>query len=284
LANFAQVGWYDLDNLVWFCYSTNNFVPVLTLSHELAIDVTFNTAAYIVNCDYTGGTTPSVSISTAQIKGQSYPLAFVDQMVHVTGMEREFHVGLYEGKGLAIAHTNFKQQPRITLNAGSSGTLTLKMTSIKDPITEFYWAARLASDVQTDFGNNPNRFLSYVGFSFTGNAGEMIPFHPKEYIDRRLREQYHSSIPTDNENLGFFSFSWIPEDHVNENGAVHFGNISDPTINLFIGTTLGDSDLYDALNGGGIWGAAGVTCVIDFWFNTKNWIHQVGGDIRLVFS
>lgn len=283
LARGSQVAWVDMDNIVWFAYSTNYFMPVLTLSNEIDFSVTFNNASDIVQSDHTGGT-PTVSITSVSRKGIQYPVALVSHLAHVTGKEREFHTGLYERKGLAISFTNFKVQPRVTVNAITSGTVNVRLTAIKDPITEFYWAIRLASDVQTQFGNEPNRLLSYVGFSFTGNAGEMIPFHPKEYIDTRLREQYHSSIPEEKENLGFFSFSWIPEDHVNNNGSVHFANISDPTLNLNLGSAAGDSDAYDALNGTGVYGAAGVPIVIDVWFNTTNFIHQKGGDIRLVFA
>lgn len=285
MSKFAQVAWVDFDNMVWFCYSTNNFVPVLTLSHELNFDVTFNNASHIIESDIpVGGTSPSVGITTATIKGQSYPLAFVNQMAHVTGLEREFHVGLYEGKGLAINHVVFKQQPRITIPAGTSGTVALRLTSIKDPISEFYWVIRLSRDVNTDYGKRLNKYLSYVGISFTGNSGEMVPFHSKEYIDTRLREQYHGSIPAENENLGFFSFAWIPEDHTNESGGVHFGNLSDPTVNLFIGTAPGHSELYDALHGVGEFGGVAQDATIELCFNVKNFIHQVGGDIRLVFA
>lgn len=282
-AKDVQVGWVDLDNVLWFCYSTNYFLPVMTLSSEIDFTVYFNSAARIIQCDHTSGT-PTVGISSVAVKGIQYPLSLICSLNHVTGFEREFHTGLYEKKGLAIAHTNFKQQPRYTVNSGTSGVVNVRLTSIKDPITEFYWAIRLMDDVTGDYSQEPNRLLSYVGMSFTGNAGELIPFTSKNWIDTRLREMFHSSIVEDEENIGFYSFSWIPEDHVNNNGTVHFANIADPTLNIFLGTNKGDSDAYDALNGTGIYGPSGKSIVIDVWFNTTNFIHQKGGDIRLVFA
>lgn len=283
LATGGQVAMVPLDGFFWFTYGTNCFTPIIILSNELRFEVTFNPLSAVLQSNHTGGT-PTGSISSQTVQGISHPLSLVFTAAHVTGDERSFQTDLYERDGILQAYKEFKQQPRITVTPGTTGVVPLRLTSIKDQISEFYWIARKSSDVNTPWANEPNRRLSYVSVSFTGNGGEMIPTHTKAYIDRRQREHYHSSYTGEAHNIGFLPLSWIPEDPINNTGSIHVGIISDPTINLNIGDSAGQSQIFDVLNGTSLDGSLADNVVLDVFVDAANWLHFVGGDVYRTFN
>jgi hypothetical protein len=283
LSTGGQVALIPLDGFFWFTYGTNCFTPIIILSNELRFEVTFNPLSAVFQSDHTGGT-PTGTISTQTVRGQSHPLALVFTSVHVTGDERSFQTDVYERDGIMQAFKEFKQQPRVTVIPSTSGVVPVRLTSIKDQISEIYWVARRSTDVNTPWGNEPNRRLSYVSVSFTGNGGEMIPTHTKQFIDRRQREHFHSSYTGESQNIGFLPLCWIPEDPINNTGSIHVGIISDPTLNLDVGTTAGQSEIYDALNGTSLDGSSPDSVVIDVFVDAFNWLHFVGGDVYRTFN
>lgn len=279
LGQAAQVGYLPLDGLFWFTYSTHTFCPIIVLSHELRIEVTFNSIGTFVQDN--SGNTPTCTISTQVIRGISYPLAMTFLNTHVTGDERTYQTSLYQQDGLLSPFKEFKGQPRQLIPSGTSGRYSFRLTSIKDQISEMYWIIRRQSDVTGDFTRRPNNRLSFVSFSFTGNGGEMVAENTYEWMNRRLREHFHSSRTAQTDGLGFYSFCWAPEKLRDNTGSVHFGVISDPTLNINLGTNVGDSECYDVLNG---FGEAAQNLVIDFWVDAFNWVHYVGGDINKTFN
>lgn len=283
LSTGAQVALVPLDGFFWFTYGTNCFTPIIILSNELRFEVTFNPLSAVFQSDHTSGS-PTGSISTQTVKGLSHPLALVFTATHVTGDERSFQTDLYERDGIMQAFKEFKQQPRITVTASTSGWVPLRLTSLKDQISEIYWIARKSSDVNTPWNNNPNRRLSYVSVSFTGNGGEMIPNHGKQFIDQRQREHYHSSYTGESQNIGFLPLCWIPEDPINNTGSIHLGIINDPTLNLNVGDTPGQSEIFDVLNGTSLDGSPAENVVIDVFVDAANWLHFVGGDVYRTFN
>lgn len=283
LATGGQVAQVPLDGFFWFTYGTNSFVPLIILSHELRFEVTFNPLSYILQSDHTGGT-PTCRINTQVIQGMSYPLALIYTSVHVTGDERTYQTSLYERDGIMQAYKEFKQQPRQTIQLGTSGVLPVRLTSLKDQVSETYWTIRKSVDVTTPWRNNLNRRLSFVSASFTGNGGEMIPVHPQKWMDRRQREHYHSSCTAENQNIGFLPHCWIPEDPVNNTGSIHYGIINDPTLNIDTGSAPGHSETYDALNGTSQDGSPASNVVIDVHVDLFNWLHFVGGDVNRTFN
>lgn len=282
LGQAPQVAQVPLDGLFWFTYATSCFVPLIILSHELRVEITFNTLGQVLESDHTGGT-PACTISTQSIRGVSYPLSMIFLGSHVTGDERVWQTSLYENDGVMTAFKQYKAQPRETILANTQGVVSVHLTSIKDQISEIFWVIRKQSDASNNFTADRNRRLSYVSFSFTGNGGEMIANHTKEYVDRRLREQFHSSRTGQLDNIGFYSPAWTPEDPVNNTGSFHMGIISDPTLNLDFGSAAGQSDAYDCLNGTGSEGVA-ENVVIDVYVEAFNWLHYVGGDINKIFN
>lgn len=281
LAQAPQVIQVPLDNILWFTYATCNFVPVIALSHELRFELTLNQMQQVIQSDHTSGV-PTASISTQTIKGVSYPLAMIFSACHVTGDERTWQNNLFEADGIMAPFKEYKQQPRYTVIAGTSGVISVRLTALKDQISEIYWVIRSAEDLSTNYGNEPNRRLTYVSASLTGNGGQLIADHTKEYIDRRVREQFHSAEVSEIDNIGVFPLCWVPEDPVNNTGSIHMGIISDPTLNINIGTAVGQSTAYDVLNGGT--GDANKNIVIDVFIDAFNWLHYVGGDINKTFN
>lgn len=286
LATAAQVSQLPFDGLFWFTYSTSSFIPVIILSHELRCEVTYKAANQIIQSDNTGGT-PTATISPQTIKGWTYNPALVFLTCHVTGDERTWQVNLYEKDGIMTPFKEFKTQPRFTVTANTTGVIPIRLTSLKDQISEIYFIIRKASDVTTNFRNRPDRTLSYVSCNFVGNGGEMVAFHTKEYIDRRIREQYHSSWTNDFDNIGMLEVSWIPEDPINNTGSVHLGIISDPILNINVGTAAGQSEAFDVLTGAGndtTVPNSGENIVIDVITPAFNWYHFVGGDVNKTFN
>lgn len=282
LARNTQVATVPLDSLFWFTYSTSSFIPVIVLSHELQFEIKFRDYPSLIQSDHTGGS-PSASISTITLKGLTYNLALIFLTCHITGDERNWQTNLYEGDGLMTPFKEYKQQPRFTQTAGTSGVIPIHLTSLKDQISEIWWLIRRQDDVQTNFANRPSRTLSYVSASFTGNGGEMIPAHTKEWIDRRVREQFHSSWTNEYDNIGMLPLCWIPEDPVNNTGSIHLGIISDPILNINVGVSAGQSEAFDVLNGTGPDAGSG-NLVIDVFVGCFNWIHWVGGDANKTFN
>jgi hypothetical protein len=283
LARGSQVALTPLDGYFWFTYSTSSFIPVVILSHELRFEVTYNAVTQFIESDHTSGT-PTCTITPVTIKGVTYNPALVFLTGHVTGDERSWQIALFEKEGVMAPFKEYKSQPRTTVLAGSSGVIPIRLTSLKDQISELYFIIRRQSDVQTNYANNLTRTLTYVSCNFVGNGGEMVASHTKEYIDRRIREQYHSSWCPENYHIGVISFSWIPEDPVNNTGSVHLGVISDPILNINVGTSAGQSSAYDVLNGTGPDTLTQENIVVDVFVDVFNWLHYVGGDINKTFN
>lgn len=283
LARSPQVALTPLDGFFWFTYSTSSFIPVIILSHELRFEVTYKAVTSIIESDHTSGT-PTVSISPVSIKGVTYNPALVFMTTHVTGDERSWQVNMYENEGIMMPFKEYKSQPRTTIIANTSGVIPIRLTSLKDQISELWFVIRRQADVQTNYKNDYTRTLTYVSANFVGNGGEMVPFHTKEYIDRRIREQFHSSYLSENFHIGVIPFSWIPEDPVNCTGSIHMGIISDPILNINVGTVAGQSTAFDVLNGTGPDSIAGQNIVVDVSVDGFNWLHFVGGDVNKVFN
>lgn len=281
LAKQPQVAQVPLDGFFWFTYSTSSFIPVIVLSHELRFEVTFKSATQVIQSDHTSGT-PTATIAAQTIKGWTYNPALVFLTTHVTGDERVWQTNLFEADGIMAPFTDFKAQPRFTITANQAGVIPIRLTSAKDQIKELYFIIRRASDVSTNYACRPSRTLGYVSVNFVGNNGEMVAYHTEEYVNRRLREQYHSSWACEADHIGFLPFCWIPEDRVNNSGSIHMGIISDPILNINVGTAAGQSEAYDVLNGTG--GEAAQNLVVDVFWDAFNWNHYVGGDINKVFN
>lgn len=287
LARSPQVALVPLDGLFWFTYSTSCFIPVIVLSHELRFEVTFRYPSAIIQSDYAangGLNPPACSISAQTIKGITYNPALVFLASHVSGDERAFQTSIYEADGLMAPFKEFKAQPRVTLTSGQSGKIPIRLTSLKDQVSEIWFVIRRATDVSTQWLNRPSRTLSYVAVSFTGNGGEMIPTHTKEYIDRRIREQFYSSWQSQYVNIGVLPLAWVPEDPVNCTGTIHLGVISDPILNIDVGTSAGQSEAYDVLNGTGEDSTGAENIVVDVFTSAFNWLHFVGGDVNKTFQ
>jgi hypothetical protein len=106
----------------------------------------------------------------------------------------------------------------------------------------------------------------------------------KEWCDRRIREQFHSSWTHEDYCIGVIPFSWIPEDPVNNAGSIHLGIISDPILNINVGTAAGQSTAFDALTGAGPDTTAPQNIVVDVFVDVFNWLHYVGGDVNKTFN
>lgn len=283
LAKQPQVSLLPFDGLFWFTYSTSSFIPVIILSHELRCEVTYKSAQNVIQSDHTGGT-PVCTISSQTIKGVTYNASLQFLTCHVTGDERTWQCNLYERDGIMVPFKDYKSQPRFTILAGTTGIIPLRLTSLKDQISEIYFLIRRQSDVTTNYAMRPDRSLSYVSVNFIGNGGEMIAFHTKEYIDRRIREQYHSSWHNEYDHIGMLEVSWIPEDPINNTGSIHMGIISDPILNINVGTATGQSEAYDVLTGGGPDSLTPANIVVDVFTPAFNWLHFVGGDVNKTFN
>ncbi len=110
----------------------------------------------------------------------------------------------------------------------------------------------------------------------------MVPYVTKEWNDRRLREQFHSSWVNEKDHIGLLVPSWIPEDPINNTGSWHLGVMSDPILNINVGTIAGQSEAYDILNGTGNESAQNL--VVDVIVDVFNWLHFVGGDVNKTFN
>lgn len=284
IAKGSFVGRYPTDHLFWFTYTTSDFIPVIFFSHELRFEVTFNQMNQLIYSDHPNTSAPpQASISTQTIRDVSYPLSFIWTTVHITGDERLSRAPMYEGNGLLQAFKEFKMQPRYVIQSGTQGTVSVRLTSLKDQISElWFWIIR-ASDLGNNYRNNPTNRLSYVAAGFTGNGGILVPLRDKEYIDQRARELHHSSLSFPRQNMGFIPYSWSTEDPVNCTGSIHLGVISDPTLDIVIGTQAGHSEAYDACNGTGAYSTP-ENLLVYVGVDAFNWIHMIGGDANKLFN
>lgn len=283
LAAGAQVATVPLDGTLWFTYSTSAFVPVICLSQELRILVTFNPLTQVLESDHTSGT-PQCTISPVSIKGQTYNPALVFLSSHITGEERNYQTKFYDADGVMLPVKEYRLQPRQTITAGSTGQIPIKLSSINAQISEIYFIIRRQNDLTNNYAYRPNRTLTYVSCSFMGNGGVMIADHTREYVNQRIREQYHSSLTSENYCIGMLEVSWIPEDPINNTGSIHTGQITDPTLYINIGTQAGDSEAFDVLNGSGPDSTTPENIVVDVFCDAFNWIHFVGGDANRLFN
>lgn len=281
LATQSQVALTPFDGLFWFTYSTSSFIPVVVLSHELSIKITYKQMTALIQSDHTAGN-PTATISPVTLKGQTYNPALVFLTCHVTGDERNWQTRLFEMDGIMSPFKEYKSQPRTVILAGTNGIIPIRLTSLKDQISEIWFILRRVSDLNTNYAQNPSRTLSFVSCNFVGNGGEMIASHTKEYIDRRIREQFHSSWVNENDHIGMLEVAWIPEDPINNTGSIHLGIISDPILNINVGTAAGQSEAYDVLMG--VNGDGQQQIAVDVFVDCFNWVHFVGGDINKVFN
>lgn len=279
LATQPQVALTPLDGFLWFTYSTSSFIPVIVLSHELRFEVTYKAANQVIQSDVLAGT---ATIAPVSIKGITYNPALIFMTCHVTGNERTWQCDLFERDGIMMPFKEYKSQPRVTILANQSGVIPIRLTSLKDQISELYFVIRRQTDVQTNYGNNPTRQVSWVSYSFVGNGGEMVPVTTYEWNNQRIKDQFHSAWHCDKYKFGIIPSAWIPEDPINNTGSWHLGIINDPIIYINVGTAAGQSEAFDLLNGTGTEPAQNL--VVDVIEEAFNWLHMVGGDINKTFN
>lgn len=268
-----------IDNWCFFTYNTHNWLPALTLSHELRISVTYRTATQVVQTD----TSANFSISNQVIRGVTYQPAMRILISHVTGKERVSYSTDHQQKGGVLPYIDFKRQPAFNITVGSSGIQNIRLTSIRGPVDELLVIFRRQADLQNDYQQRRDKTLTVRELSINGNGSDFFPARDDVFLRTRVAELYHSALPDASYVVYRISFSWAPEDPINCMGSVHFGNVGDPTLRVNIGANPGDSEVYDAVNGG-LYDTLGQIVICDVFAREKNFHHQRAGDLTRVFT
>lgn len=249
LGNHNQVAHCPFDLFGWWCKSTAHYLNTQSFSDEIRIKVNFHPASEWVQCDSTG--TPTCTIGTITIGDKTYETGLVLHEHHVVEAERAYHNKKILHEGIMEPFIDYKTNNRDFKNAGQSNSYKVSLSSFNMSVQHLAFVVRNEADILTPFRKNYTKPLNIVGFHFTGNStgGDFTNFVEARYNNGRMRDQYHSSDFDPAYPIYWYSWTLDPENHVDQLGTIQLGNILNPELVIWVGSSNGESEARDVSNG-----------------------------------
>lgn len=245
----SQVAVVPLDLFAWWCKSTAHYLNTQSFSDEIRIKISFNSKEEWVQCDSTG--TPDATIGTVIIGDQTYETGIILHEHHVIEAERQYHNQKILHEGVMEPFVDYKINNREYKNAGQSKSFRVSLSNFNMSVQHMLFLVRNEADILTPYRKDYFRPLTIVGFNFTGNStgGDLTNFIEAKYNNGRMRDQYHSSDNDTAYPIYWYSWTLDPENHIDQMGNIHMGNILNPELIVWIGSATGESEARDVSNG-----------------------------------
>lgn len=273
-----------LDLFAWWCKNTHTYMNTQSYSDEIRIYVSFYDKSEWVETDSTNA--PTAILGTVSIRSQTYELGLVLEQHHVVESERTYHHTQILNTGVLEPFVDYVNVGRQTIDPNQDNLFKVDMKNLNMPVRHICFVVRRATDVSTAYNKNLYNLLDVVGFGMTGQSsgGEFVPFTPGKYNMTRIRDQYHSSRSESAYPIYFKSWTYTPEDHINELGSLHMGNINNPQLVIYIGQAIGDSEARDVSRGHYPLQAGPEQLVVDIYAQTFNLRQEFGGTPKKTFG
>jgi len=275
-----------LDNFFWWTKNSHTYMNTQSYADEIKIYVWFHHKSEWVQTDST--TEPIATLGTVTTRGQTYELGLVLQQHHIVESERVYHHTKQLNEGVLEPFVDYINVGRQIVNANQNNYFKIEMKNLNMPVRHIIFTVRRATDQATAYRKEHFRYLKIVGYGMTAQSsgGEFVPFTPIRYLTTREHEQYHSSHADNKYPIYFKTWSYAPEDHINELGSLHFGNINNPELVIYIGTAANDSEARDVSNGNFPGQALGVgeQLIVDIYAMTFNLRQEFGGTPKRTFG
>lgn len=284
LAGQAIVAKVPLDLFGWWCKNTHTYMNTQSFSDEIKIVVYFNDKSEYIQTDSAGVVT--APLGTVTINGENWDLGLMLQQHHVVESERVHHHSKQLNEGVLEPFVDYINVGRQTIRPLQDNFFQVELKNLNMPVRHLCFVVRRASDVTQAYQKNYFRFLKILGFGMTAQSsgGEFVPYTSAKYAQARIHDQYHSSHVDTRYPVYFWSWTYTPEDHINEMGSLHFGNINNPMLNIYIGTSAHASEARDVSQGDYPGQAAPESLVVDIYAQTFNLRQEFGGTPKRTFG
>lgn len=285
MAGTSAVFRVPLDIWPWWTKNSHTYMNTQSYSDTIKIYVKFHDKSEFIQTDSTTNQ-PVAVLGTVVIRNQTYDLGMIIQTHHVTEAERVHHHGHQLNVGVLEPFVDYISVGQQTVKSNQDNFFRVDLKNLNMPLRHLVFTVRRKSDLTTAYQKNQYKWLKITGFGMIAqsNGGEFVPFKSDKYARTREHDQYHSSHTDMRYPLYFHSWSFTPEDHINELGSLHFGNINNPQLTIYIGTAVHDSEARDVSRGDYPASLGPEELVIDIYAQTFNLRQEFGGTPKRTFS
>lgn len=284
MAGVGVVAKVPLDLFGWWSKNTHTYMNTQSFSDEIKLYIYLNDKTDWVQTDATGNVT--ATIGTVTINNETWDFGLMLQQHHVTEAERTHHHAKQLNEGVLEPFVDYINVGRQTIPANQDNFFSVELKNLNMPVRHLAFVVRRASDLTLNYQRDYFKFYTILGFGMTAQSsgGEFVPYTSVKYLNGRIRDQYHSSHVDTRYPIYFWSWTYTPEDHINEMGSLHFGNINNPKLNFYIGSATHASEARDLSQGDYPGTVAGEALVIDIYAQTFNLRQEFGGTPKRTFG
>lgn len=217
----------------WWTHHPSNYVTIDALSHQLELVITTATAGKMTQG--TSGTTPTVTLDSAQLKCR---------MVHVEDDERDYHISrCLSGAGIVMPFRDFETQYD-NIIAGGGTSFDISLTNLRGPCSDFRFSVQL-NDYVTNDGTTDNQPFTYLPVrSWSVTAAGLTIFDSMTDAENRdlLTPSQHSG--SDGEYWYGHSSALDAEDFNNSTGHENWGGLTQPKLTVVFASDPGQCVLH----------------------------------------
>lgn len=282
-ATTAQVARVPLDLFGWWGKNTHRYMNTQSFSDEIKMYVYFFDKSEWVQTD---ATSVVAELGTVSINGEIHDLGLYLQQHYITEAERVTHHHKQLNVGTLEPFVDYINVGRQTIKALQDNFFQVELKNLNMPVRHLCFVVRRANDLAIAYQKNYFRFYKPLGFGGTAQSsgGEFLPYTSFKYMCGRIWDQYHSSHKDTKYPVAFWSITFAPEDHINELGCLHFGNINNPMLNIYVGTSIHASEVRDLTQGDFPGSDGDEQLVVDIYAQTFNLNQSFGGTPRRVWG
>lgn len=284
LSGTSVVARCPLDLFGWWAKNTHRYMNTQSFSDEIKMYISFYDKSEWIQTDATGAVTGEIGPVT--INSEIHDVGLYLQQHYITESERVVHHHKQLNVGTLEPFVDYVNVGRQTIKALQDKFFQVELKNLNMPVRHLCFVVRRASDLTTAYQKNYFRYYNILGFGGTAasSGGEFLPYTSYKYMCGRIWDQYHSSHKDTKYAIGFWSPTFAPEDHINELGCLHFGNINTPYLNIYIGSTIHASEARDLSQGVFPGSNGNEALVIDIYAQTFNMNQSFGGTPRKVWG
>jgi hypothetical protein len=212
----AQTWYVPLWWLFW-CSSTHQYLPIINLSHELTITVTYRALADVVQTD---GTSPASTLSVDMI----------NYYWHVSAAERHMMTQMSRsGKGLQYKTCDIQRIPPYTIASGTT-TVDVPLDNIKGTVFDLIFTLRKSSEISTSLANDWFNYQTFATYAILIGEDYLVRETPVNFAVNYENAEFHSAPP------GALVIS-VPhalavEDRLNSSGGLSYANANKPILRI----------------------------------------------------